>query len=41
MDTHTLFDKLQEHEIELNKLVIEEEGEKKNTSITLKPEESN
>lgn len=40
MDTHTLFGKQQEHEIELKRLAIDEEGEKKNKSLALKVEES-
>lgn len=29
MNTHTLFEKLQEHEMELKRLAIDEKGEKK------------
>lgn len=38
--THPLFDKLQEHEIELKRLVIDGEEEKKNKSLVVKAEES-
>lgn len=40
METHTLFGKLQEHGMKLKRLSIDEEGEKKNKSLTLKVEES-
>lgn len=41
MDALTLFGKLQEHEMELKRLVVDEEGEKKNKCLALKVEESN
>lgn len=40
MDTHALFGKLQEPEMELKRLIINEDGEKKNKSLALKAEES-
>lgn len=40
MDSHTLFGKLKENKMELERLVIGEEGEKKRKSLTLKVEDS-
>lgn len=40
MDTHTFFGKLHEHEMELKRIAIDEEGEKKSKSLALKVEES-
>lgn len=41
MDTHTLFEKLQEHEMEIKRVSIDEEEEKKTKSLVINADKSN